>query len=107
MTSAFDKSEALLNSRMQRISSGVHKFCTRYRLPRIHGCIWDRHCRWCSAPRRVQLLWGRHDFMVDLPGFDKATWYRTKDDPTKHQVPARWQILPRFQYWRHDKADDE
>lgn len=66
MTDAFAKSEALLNSPLQRLSSRLHQFCMAHGLPRIHGCVWDRHCRWTGAPRRADLTWGRHSVWVDL-----------------------------------------
>lgn len=111
VNSALEKSEKLSNSPMQRLSSKVHKFCTKCHLPRVHGCLWDRHCRWCDAPRRIQLFWGRHDMWVDLPGHDKATtMYRIRDGRRGEpiHIPASWQFLPQFGYWRHDKkeADD-
>lgn len=99
MVSAYEKSEALANSPMQRFTSKIHKFCTKHRLPRVHGCIWDRHCRWCGAPRRVALFWGRHDWWVDLPGYDKAaTSYRKQDGrwEVAERIPASWQLLPQF-----------
>lgn len=103
-----EKSEALLNSRLQRLSSKVHKFCMAHGLPRVHGCVWDKHCRWASVGlRRVDLVWGRHSVWVDLPGYDKAmTRYRgplgDKSDP--EHIPASWQLLPQFGRYSRPKG---
>lgn len=99
MTTAYEKSERLLRSPMQRLTSKLHKFCMKHNLPRVHGCIWDRHCRWYDAPRRVALYWGRHEWYVDLPGYDRPMRWRTKDDPTMHEVPGSWQLLPQFHHY--------
>lgn len=44
----------------------MHRFCTRHGLPRLHWCVFDRHCRFYGAPWRVTLLWGRHSAWVDM-----------------------------------------
>lgn len=92
-----DKSEALLNSPMQKLSSRAHQFCMRHDLPRVHGCVWDRHCRYWGAPRRISLLWGCHEWRVDLPGYDQPLTYFTADS-TMREMPGEWQLLPQFHH---------
>jgi hypothetical protein len=47
----------------------VHAWLRKHHLPRIHGCIWDRHCRfWCPCAR-VSLYWGPLSVDVELPGY--------------------------------------
>lgn len=35
-------------------------------IPYVHGCVWDRHCRWVGTPPRVMILWRDHTWWVDL-----------------------------------------
>lgn len=110
MESPIEKLERLSNSRMQRLSMKITKWCTAHRLPRVHGCVWDRHCRYCGAPRRIEVFWGRHGVWVDLPGHDKATMlYRgpigNVMESEAEQIPASWQIWPQFGRWSHPKEN--
>jgi hypothetical protein len=90
--------EKLLDSRMQRLSSRVHKFSMAHGLPRLHGCIWDRHCRYWGGPRRIAVYWKRHEWWVDLPGYDPPCNWRSCSDSTLFEVPGSWQLLPQFHH---------
>lgn len=60
-----DPAGALLRSRPQRVAGTVHGFCIRHGLPRLHWCVFDRHCRYYDSPWRVYAFWGPHTVYVE------------------------------------------
>lgn len=55
----------------------------KWGIPYVHGCVWDRECRFHGAPLRISLLWGRHMVWIDLPGY-----YR--DPIWDGEAPREW-----------------
>lgn len=60
-----------------------------HHLPRIHGCIWDRHCRYWAQCNRISLMWGDHGmFYVDFPSWSKSDgWGRPGMSFTRDRIP--------------------
>lgn len=47
----------------------VRGWCRAHYVPYLHGCVWDRECRADLAPMRIALMWGKHMWWLDFPGY--------------------------------------
>jgi hypothetical protein len=67
----------------------VQGWCRDHKVPYLHGCVWDRECRADLAPMRIALMWGRHMWWIDFPGY-----YLDWDFERGYSVPRRsWHRL--------------
>jgi len=77
----------------------IQTWCHKHWVPYIHGCVWDRECRFYDAPPRISLHWGRWMLWVDLPGY----WMTLHWDDADRVVRRRGWCGPSFGYHRRSE----